>query len=109
MRNIGKENLANIMPRVLSLMRDTPYLNLHGKRLYFRCAIQDLNFLEENGFRFDYEQELKFDDESASYVVDVSANYLFDMFLRWQNPKFKNSYRFLNELRTPIIHFESQV
>lgn len=109
MRNIGKENLSNIVPRVLGLIRASPYLNLIGNRLLFNANLQDINFLEENGFRFNYEPEFAFVRENKTYSIEVSFVYWCDLFMRYSNPRFKNENKFVNELRTPLFGFEPKV
>lgn len=109
MRRIGKENLSNIVPRVLSLIRASPYLKLVGNRLLFNANLQDINFLEENGFRFNYEPEFAFAPASKTYCIEVSFVYWCDLFMRYSNPNFKNENKFVNELRTPLFGFEPKV
>lgn len=109
MRRIGKENLSNIVPRVLSLIRASPYVKLIGTRLLFNATLADIDFLEENGFRFNYEPEFQFSPASKTYAIEVFLPYASDMFLRYCSPHFKNENKFVNELRTPLIGFESKI
>lgn len=109
MNCIGKEDLANLVPRVLSLIRDSSSVEVFGRYLTFHCGIQDINFLEEKGLLFNYQKQFGFYGTQDSFVVMLNLNYWFDMFLRWQCPMYKTflpkDYRERlkkYELRTPI-------
>lgn len=113
MNYTGKENVSNIVPRVLSLIRDSPSVEVFGRYLTFFCGIQDINFLEENGLLFNYQKQFAFYGSQNSFVVMLNLNYWLDMFLRFQCPMYKTflpkDYRERlkkYELRAPIDNSE---
>lgn len=89
MSYIGKENIANIVPRVLSLIRDSPKVSVFGRYLELFCGVQDINYLEENGFIFVYDKQFGYDLSGLSFVVFIDLNYWLDMFLRFQSANYK--------------------
>lgn len=108
----GKEDISNIVPRVLSLIRDSPKVSVFGRYLEIFCGIQDINYLEEKGFIFLFDKQFGFDSLNQSFVMFIDLNYWLDMFLRFQSTNYnsflpkdyrervKKSY----ELRAPIHH-----
>lgn len=102
---IGKECISNIVPRVLSLLRSSSAVYVFGRYLVVNCTLQDIYYLEENGFLFNWHKKFAFEDFKDNYEIMINLNYWIDMFLRFQSSSYKSflpsNYRetLKNELR----------
>ena len=86
---IGKEDVSNIVPRVLSLIRDSPKVQVFGRYLELFCGIQDINYLEEKGFIFLFDKQFGFDSTNQFFVMFIDLNYWLDLFLRFQSANYQ--------------------